>query len=170
MRDEWELRARNWFLAHGGSYDETTGDLICSDGIRVPRENWVKVVKEIKEGKLKFRPDREKDLLTLVLGYDEKGGRTRGFGPSVPWWLGFAKDVETYISRARAMQRQQEEEGDKFNQLIARINHHQQQIDELRGVVRPQDPVLDITGSRCTADDRWRSRLPRGWNQGFNIL
>jgi hypothetical protein len=145
MRDEWELRARNWFLAHGGSYDETTGDLICSDGIRVPRENWLKVVKEIKEGKLKFRPDREKDLLTLVLGNDEKGGRTRGFGPSVPWWLGFAKDVETYRSRARAKQRKQEEEGDKFNQLLARINHQQQQIDELRGVVRQQDPALDIT-------------------------
>ena len=28
MREEWELRARNWFLAHGGSYDETTGEQI----------------------------------------------------------------------------------------------------------------------------------------------
>ena len=102
MREEWELRARNWFLAHGGSYDETTGDLICSDGIRVPRDNWLRVVKEIKEGKLKFRPDREKDMLTLVLGNDEKGGRVRGFGPSCPWWMGFAKDMETYRSRSRA--------------------------------------------------------------------
>ena len=42
IRDEWELRARNWFLAHGGSYDEETGDLLCSDGLRVPRENWKK--------------------------------------------------------------------------------------------------------------------------------
>ncbi|KAI5022212.1 hypothetical protein ZWY2020_058942 [Hordeum vulgare] len=25
LRDEWELRARNWFLAHGGSYDEKKG-------------------------------------------------------------------------------------------------------------------------------------------------
>ena len=41
LREEWELRARNWFLAHGSSYDETTGDLICSDGIRIPRENWL---------------------------------------------------------------------------------------------------------------------------------
>ena len=39
LRDEWELRARNWFLAHDGSYDEKTGDLICSDGLRIPREN-----------------------------------------------------------------------------------------------------------------------------------
>ena len=128
MREEWELRARNWFLAHGGSYDEKTGDLVCCDGIRVPRENWLKVVKEIKEGKLKFRPDREKDLLTLVLGNDEHVGRTRGLGPKFPWWLGFAKDIETYRSRARAKQRQQEEEGDRFNQLLARVNQQQQQI------------------------------------------
>jgi hypothetical protein len=42
IRDEWEMRARNWFLAHGGSYNELTGDLICSDGLRIPRENWKK--------------------------------------------------------------------------------------------------------------------------------
>jgi hypothetical protein len=35
-----------------------------------------KKVKEIKEGKRKFTPDREKDLLTLVLGNDKHGGRT----------------------------------------------------------------------------------------------
>ena len=39
IREGWELRARNWFLAHGGSYDEQTGDLVCDDGIRIPREN-----------------------------------------------------------------------------------------------------------------------------------
>jgi hypothetical protein len=61
------MRARNWFLAHGGSYDELTGDLIYSDGLRIPRENWEKIVKEIKEGKRQLTPDREKDLLTLVL-------------------------------------------------------------------------------------------------------
>ena len=42
MREDWDLRARNWFLAHGGSYDEQTGDLLCSDGLRIPRENWKK--------------------------------------------------------------------------------------------------------------------------------
>ncbi|KAI4971038.1 hypothetical protein ZWY2020_001952 [Hordeum vulgare] len=58
LRDEWELRARNWFLAHGGSYDETTGDLICNDELRIPRENWKRIVKEIKEGQRKFTADR----------------------------------------------------------------------------------------------------------------
>jgi hypothetical protein len=39
IHDEWEMRARNWFLAHGGSYDELTWDLIYSDGLRIPKEN-----------------------------------------------------------------------------------------------------------------------------------
>jgi phosphoenolpyruvate carboxylase len=110
-----------------------------------PEKIGKKIVKEIKEGKRKFTPDREKDLLTLVLGNDEYGGRTRGFSPSYLWWLGFAKDQETYKSRARAKKRQQDEENDKFNQLLARVNEQQQQIDKLKGVVRQQDPVLDIT-------------------------
>ena len=64
IRDEWEQRASKFFLAHGSEYDNETGDLVCSEGIRVPRETWLKVVKENKEGKTKFRPDREKELLT----------------------------------------------------------------------------------------------------------
>jgi hypothetical protein len=63
--------SKNWFLVHGGSYDELIGDLICSDGLRIPRENWKKIVKEIKEGKRKLTLHREKDLITLVLGNDE---------------------------------------------------------------------------------------------------
>ena len=80
------------------------------------------MLKEIKDGKLKFKADREKDLLTLVLGNDEHGGRTRGLGPKYPWSLGFAKDIDTYISRARAKQRRDEEDGDRFSQLLARID------------------------------------------------
>jgi hypothetical protein len=104
-----------------------------------------KIVKEIKEGKRKFCPGREKDLLTLVLRNDEHGRRMRGFSPSYPWWLGFAKDQEICRSRARAKKRQQEEKNDKFNQLLARVNEQQLKIDELRGVVPLQDPALDIT-------------------------
>ena len=28
IREEWELRARNWFLGHGSEYDDKTGDLV----------------------------------------------------------------------------------------------------------------------------------------------
>jgi len=149
MREEWELRARNWFLGHGSEYDENTGDLVCSDGIRIPRERWLKVVKEIKEGKTKFRPDREKDLLTKVLGNDEHGGRTRGLGPSYPWVIGFPKDKGTYRSRARAKQRREEEERDRFNQLLARLDRQQQQIDELRGVRQCNTQVFRLGCLLC---------------------
>ena len=50
------------------------------------------MVKEIKERKTKFILDREKDLLTKVLGNDEYGGRTRGLSPSYPLEIGFPKD------------------------------------------------------------------------------
>ena len=68
------------------------------------------MVKQIKEGELKFKPDSEKDLLTLVLGNADHGGRTRGLGPKYPWSPGFAKDIDTYRSRARAKQQRDEEE------------------------------------------------------------
>ena len=45
------MRVRNWFFAYGGSYDEEIGDFICSDGFRIFRESWKKIVKEIKEGR-----------------------------------------------------------------------------------------------------------------------
>ncbi|KAK1608063.1 hypothetical protein QYE76_031736 [Lolium multiflorum] len=69
MREGWDFRARNWFLAHGCEYDMKTGNIVESDSrVRVPREKWIQVTADIKAGKLKFAPDREKDLLTLVLG------------------------------------------------------------------------------------------------------
>ena len=109
------MRARNWFLEHGSEYDEETGDLVCSDGIRVPRKTWLELAEEIKEGKIKFRPDRENDLLIKVLGNPEKGERTRGMGPNFPWLIGFPKDQGTYRSRDRAKKRREEEVGEKFN-------------------------------------------------------
>ena len=79
IREKWDLRARNWFLAHGCEYDMRTGDLVQKiDKVKIPRERWLQVTEDIKKGKLKFVPDRENDLPTLVLGNPEKGGRTRG--------------------------------------------------------------------------------------------
>ena len=82
-------------------------------------------------------------MLTLVLGNDEHGGRTRGLGPKYPWSLGFAKDIDTYRSQARAKQRQEEKDGDKFSQMLARIDNQQRQIDELR--LRQGDQSVDTT-------------------------
>ena len=89
-------------------------------------------MREIREGKRQYRPDRERDFLTLALENPKKGGRTRGLGISYPWKIGFEADKDTYRSRARAKQRQEEQEQDKYNQLLARIEEHQRQIDDLR--------------------------------------
>jgi hypothetical protein len=84
-------RARNWFLGNGSTYDELTGDLVCSDGIKVPRSTWIKVVKDIKYGIKQFYPDREKDFLTLVLGYREHTRRVRGLDGSFTWDTGLLR-------------------------------------------------------------------------------
>ena len=87
-------------------------------------------------------------MLTLVLGNREHTGRVRGLDGSFTWETGFPKDQGTYISRAREKQRREEEEADKFNQLLARLDKQQKQIDELRGIARlQQDPPLDITAN-----------------------
>ena len=106
IRENWDLRARNWFLAHGCVYDMQTGNLVNkTDNIRIPRERWFKVTEEIKNGTLKFVPDRENDLLTFVLGNPERRGRARGLGTSYNLLAAFPDDVETYRSRGRAKQR-----------------------------------------------------------------
>jgi hypothetical protein len=58
-------RARNWFYGHGGNIDEQTGELIAPPTIVKPKDELVKVVQEVQEGK--FIPDRE--------GHDDKGPR-----------------------------------------------------------------------------------------------
>ena len=154
-REGWDTRARNWFLAHGCEYDMKTGNIVESDTrVRVPRQKWIEVTTDIKAGKLKFAPDREKDLLTLVLGNPEKGGRTRGFGPSVPWSLGFPADAETYRSRARAKQRQLEVQNDRMAEFQRRLDQQQRElqqqqreINELKGQ-RPPDNTAEISQRR----------------------
>ena len=85
--------------------------------------------------------------MTLALVSKEKSGRARGLGPQYPWWFVFAKDVDSYRSRARAKRRREEEEEDKFSQLLCKIDNQQQQIDKLRGGVHLQDPTQDITAA-----------------------
>ena len=81
LRENWDLRARNWFLAHGCEYDMLTGDLVQKiDRVKIPRERWLEVTKDIKDGKLKFVPDRENDLLTFVLGNPEHRSEERRVG------------------------------------------------------------------------------------------
>ena len=82
IKEKWDVRARNWFLAHGCVYDMKTGELVSkTDNVKIPRARWLQVTAEIKSGKRTFVKDRENDLLTYVLENKEHGGRARGFGP-----------------------------------------------------------------------------------------
>ena len=136
--DSWPQRARNWVLGHGAEYDMDTGELKNNEKreISIPQKAIVEAITEVQKGK--FIPDREKDELTKALRNPEKPGRTRGFGPSVPWKIGFPEDHESYRSRARAKKRKEQEEEDRLNNLeraneeiLAMVARQQKEIEEL---------------------------------------
>src|SRR4051794_9709726 len=66
------------------------------DKVKIPRKRWLEVTQGIKDGALKFVPDRENDLLTFVLANPEKGGRAQGLGHSYNLLIEFLDDMETY--------------------------------------------------------------------------
>ena len=70
-----------------GEYNTQTGDLIQKEKIAKPLTALKTTIKDARQGK--FKPDRENDELTKALENPEHTGRTRGFGPSVPWKYGF---------------------------------------------------------------------------------
>jgi hypothetical protein len=116
-----------------------TGDLVVNPkkGIAKVHTEIVRAISEVREGK--FIPDRENDELTRALGNPEKPGRTRGFGPSVPWKSGFPEHIDTYRSRDRGKKRKEKEEEDRIsgiqkqcNELYSLVQMQQQQLNEMR--------------------------------------
>ena len=103
----------------------------------IPQKAIVEAIIEVQEGK--FILDKERDELTKAPKNPEKPGRTRGFGPDVPWKIGFPEDRQSYRSRARAKKRREQEEEDRLNNLekqneeiLAIVKNQQKQIEELR--------------------------------------
>jgi hypothetical protein len=66
-------RARNLFYGHGGYVDEQIGELIAPPAIAKPKDELVKALQEVEEGK--FIPDRERDVLTKALGMPNTLGK-----------------------------------------------------------------------------------------------
>ena len=127
--DNWSRRSRNWILAHGSSYDPQIGQLVHNnETIIVAHKDLVEAIKEVEEGK--FNPDRENDELTKALKNKEHPGRTRGFGPSVPWSTGFPEDGETYRSRSRAKKRHHEQEADRLQKLETIVKQLHEQMSQ----------------------------------------
>jgi hypothetical protein len=82
-------------------YDSQTAELVHNnESIIVPHKKFVEAIQEVQEGK--FQPDRENDELTKALKNKKHPRRRRGFGPSVPWRIGFSGDDEVYRSRSRS--------------------------------------------------------------------
>ena len=66
----------------------------------------MKKIEDVKAGRLKV--DREIDELTLALGNPKHPGRCRGYGV-VPWKFAFKGNIDSYRSRKRRRQREEEQ-------------------------------------------------------------
>ena len=123
IREEWELRARNWFLAQGCVYDMKIGNLVQkTDNVKIPRARWLQVTEEIKAGRLKFVPDRENDELTLALGNPEHVGRVRALRGGTTMKEAWPECADTYRSRSR----KKKQELDRLSALELQVKRQQQ--------------------------------------------
>nr|ABA97662.1 transposon protein, putative, CACTA, En/Spm sub-class [Oryza sativa Japonica Group] len=82
-----------------GMLNPADGSLVFDDQIREATRRLTDAVEASSQGT--FRPDRDRDELTLALQTPEHPGRTRGKGV-IPWKIGFKEDIHTYRSRMRS--------------------------------------------------------------------
>nr|ABB46844.1 transposon protein, putative, CACTA, En/Spm sub-class [Oryza sativa Japonica Group] len=71
---KWPDRSKFWYYAHGGTLNPIDGSLVFSDKIREAASRLTDAVEASSQGT--FRPDREKDELSLALQSPEHLGRT----------------------------------------------------------------------------------------------
>jgi hypothetical protein len=139
--DGWSQKVRNFLIAHGSSYDPKIGQLIHNNEIIiVAYKNLVGAFKQVQEGS--FHPDRENGELTKALKNKEHPGRTRGFGPYVPWKIGFSGDDDTYRSRSRS-KKQHADRLHKFERDNLKM------YDIVKELQLQQDPGFDSAGNPC---------------------
>nr|AAV44055.1 hypothetical protein [Oryza sativa Japonica Group] len=91
----WLDRSKFWYYAHGGTLNPVDGSLVFSDQIREAARRLTDTVEASSQGT--FRPDREKDELSLALQTLEHPGRTQGKVK-----IGFKEDIHMYRSRMRS--------------------------------------------------------------------
>ena len=103
---DWPDRSKNWYYAHGGRLNPNDGTLEFPPTLREKAIEIMKKIEDVKAGRLKV--DREIDELTLALGNPEHPGRCRGYGV-VPWKFAFKGNIDSYRSRKRRRQREEEQ-------------------------------------------------------------
>jgi hypothetical protein len=134
--------------------DEQTRELIAPPAIVEPKDELVKALQEVQEGK--FIPDRERDVLTKALGYAEHTGRTRGLGPNYPWSIGFAEDVDSYRKWEKGKKRNEEEKErikkleEKYDGMFMSMQKH---IQELRQTQAGPSHQLQLEGPAFDSND-----------------
>nr|AAM08511.1 Hypothetical protein [Oryza sativa Japonica Group] len=72
---KWPDRSKFWYYAHGGTLNPVDGSLVFSDQIREAASRLTDIVEASSQ--CTFRPDREKDELSLALQIPEHPRRTR---------------------------------------------------------------------------------------------
>nr|ABA99078.1 transposon protein, putative, CACTA, En/Spm sub-class [Oryza sativa Japonica Group] len=94
-----------------------------------------------------FRPDRDRDELTLALQTPKHPGRTRGKGV-IPWKIGFKEDIHTYRSRMRSKRDTEAKIADlEFRVSSYELNMQEEvarKVDERMAAHRSHDPQPTI--------------------------
>nr|CAE04528.2 OSJNBb0076A11.12 [Oryza sativa Japonica Group] len=141
----WSERSKFWYYAHGGTLNPADGSLVFGDQIREAARRLTDAVEASSQGT--FRPDKDRDELTLALQTPEHPGRTRGKGV-IPWKIGFKEDIHTYRSRMRSKR----DTETKIADLEFRVSSHElrmqeevaRKVDEHMAAHRSHDPQPTI--------------------------
>jgi uncharacterized protein (DUF2225 family) len=114
---------------------------VFSNQIREAANRLTEAVEASSQGM--FRPDREKDELTLALQTPEYPGQTRGKGV-VPWKIGFKEDIHMY----RSWMRSKRDTEAKIADLEDRVSNYElsmqeevaRKVDESMAAQRSHEP------------------------------
>jgi hypothetical protein len=141
----WPERSKFWYYAHGGTLNPADGSLVFGYKIQEAARQLTDAVEASSQGT--FRPDRDRDELTLALQTPEHPGRTRGKGV-IPWKIGFKEDIHTYRSRMRSKRDTEAKIADlEFRVSSYELNMQEEvarKVDERMAAHRSHDPQPTI--------------------------
>nr|ABA98908.2 transposon protein, putative, CACTA, En/Spm sub-class [Oryza sativa Japonica Group] len=141
----WPERSKFWYYAHGGTLNPADGSQVFGYQIQEAARRLTDAVEASSQGT--FRPDRDRDELTLALQTPEHPGRTQGKGV-IPWKIGFKEDIHTYRSRMRSKRDTEAKIADlEFRVSSYELNMQEEvarKVDERMAAHRSHDPQPTI--------------------------
>nr|AAL31019.1 putative hydroxyproline-rich glycoprotein [Oryza sativa Japonica Group] len=141
----WPERSKFWYYAHGGTLNPADGSLVFGYQIQEAARRLTDAVEASSQGT--FRPDRDRDELTLALQTPEHPGRTRGKGV-IPWKIGFKEYIHTYRSRMSSKRDTEAKIADlEFRVSSYELNMQEEvarKVDERMAAHRSHDPQPTI--------------------------